>query len=605
MDKYGYNVCMLYLEDAFLYERHPGVSRNHAYSKEFMREIQDLCASQKMELIPVIPSLGHCAYITSKPGYERYDEGRGTEKLCSTVSPSFPETYELLEELYEDWCSHIPGEYLHVGLDESPAMGQYFIRQNGLAKFDAEDMFAAHCNKLNGILKKLGRKMLMWGDMFYHFPDAAKKLDKDIIVVDWYYYSFPKTPKVEVFNFSEVDSVKNLKENNLETWGCPSIWPNYPFSDIQDRFENLRSWLRYGKPRKLDGIVNTDWENSLGFMNISTLLFSAFGKLLLEHDVEKISEPELKKALAELLEISPESSTLSDMLALKEFSLTGHANRKVIQQPPLSMISTEAERKAEYERKSKALEKMFSDLNDEIKQAARPQTQETLKAIELCYRQMLLYWKTGQVFSEFYETQSSSEELSKLADELDLFADDYFSFWEKARFPDELIKSRDWAKSTASTILEWLDKPLNKSSHPIFAESRLEMEVECRHPALPVLKAECFFKDGSNTTGGVTMINFESAYAVQNKIWRQYPVIPLEQGSLPEKIVFTVSHYGQIYLNKVKVLLNGKEYFYQAGETKGSFAKIENRQAVIGPVCANREDPTIRPEADQIVFIPA
>ena len=38
-----------------------------------------------------------------------------------------------------------------------------------------------------------------------NFPAAIDLLDRDIIVCDWYYYTFEKTPRVEAFNFAPVD----------------------------------------------------------------------------------------------------------------------------------------------------------------------------------------------------------------------------------------------------------------------------------------------------------------------------------------------------------------------------------------------------------------
>ena len=182
----GHNVCMLYLEDAYQYPRHPGVARRHAYSVDCMQRLQSRCARHGMELIPVIPALGHGGYITAKPGYAKYDEGRDSGAICGSVCPSFPESYTLLRELFEDWCRHVPGRYLHAGLDESAAMGRHHIQTHGRAGFDPADMFAAHANKLAQIARDLGRRLIIWGDMLYYLPGAIGKLDKDIIIADWY-----------------------------------------------------------------------------------------------------------------------------------------------------------------------------------------------------------------------------------------------------------------------------------------------------------------------------------------------------------------------------------------------------------------------------------
>src|SRR5690606_20461270 len=130
---------------------------------------------------------------------------------------------ELMRELFEDWANHIPGSWLHVGLDESPAMGRWAEEQG--QTIDHARMFADHCNRLNGIVKELGRRMIMWGDMFYYYPEAMDMIDTDIIVADWYYYPFPSTPRVEAYNFADVDLTGELVKRGIEVWGAPSTWP--------------------------------------------------------------------------------------------------------------------------------------------------------------------------------------------------------------------------------------------------------------------------------------------------------------------------------------------------------------------------------------------
>ena len=364
-DRFGYNTVMLYLEDAYRFVRHPAIGRKHAYTAQQMQQVQAMCASQQQELIPVFPCLGHAGYITGKTGYRRYDEGWGSGRNLGSLCPYERTIYGMLAQLLDDWCDHVPGGYLHVGLDESPQMGQRYLRERGVLP-DAAQTFAAHCNRLNRIITGMGRRMVMWGDMFYYLPAAIEQMDKDVIVADWYYYPFDQTPAVESFAFERLDSSRRLREAGLEVWGVPSIWPNCPFPSIPQRWSNLRDWMRYGKDAGISGIVNCEWENSWGLPGTTWLMVRLLGRMA----KEGASDGELEPMLAQMLEQAmagspgkPSSAAMArDLLRLGDYHITANRNRKVISGPPASMVSLYPPRRQEYDTNAKALSGMLRDL---------------------------------------------------------------------------------------------------------------------------------------------------------------------------------------------------------------------------------------------------
>ncbi|MDD5596833.1 MAG: family 20 glycosylhydrolase [Victivallaceae bacterium] len=587
----GYNSCMLYVEDACQFASHPAIGREHAYSPEFMDRVFEACRRRGAELIPVIPSLGHCQYITSKPGYEKYDEGYGREQLFGTVVAGREETYSLLEELYRDWTDRIPGKYLHAGLDESPAMGQSFIREHGAENFDAPGMFAAHANRLNRIIRQLGRRMIMWGDMLYYFPAAADLLDKDIIIADWYYYHFKDTPKVEAFNFAPVDLTGELKAKGLEVWGIPSVWPNLPFPDIFDRYLNFRDWMRYGRERGIGGIINSDWENSFGFLPASELALTAFAEMRGGSDVDKLPR-KLAEAFTAMTGIVPDEVFITDLLALGRHHITAHGNRSLLR-PDRSMRSTAPARIREFETKAAELGQMFPALSGMFEECKLPQGQNLLETIRLCRDFLRLFWESAAAMS----VPGTPLKYLSLADELDAFSAGYHSFRDLVRYPAGQALLPDWAAGQAAEFR----KLAAGKQQPC---ALLELMLQCDRPALPVLKIEIVYADGTVREAQEVMINFSSEYAVPDKTWKQYPAIRLEKPEIPEMIRLASTHYGMVGVGEVKLTFDGQSVRFTAREFSGKYVRETDGILWLGPVGATPADPAHRLESDTAVYYP-
>jgi len=609
--KLGYNAVMLYLEDAYAPPRHPRIGRKHAYTTECMQELHRLCASQGQELIPVFPSLGHGGYITGKEGYARYDEGRGTGRLTGCLSPSFPETYTLLAELYEDWCRHIPGRYLHVGLDESDSMGQYHLRAHGAGSLDAPAMFAEHSNRLNRILRSLGRRMVMWGDMFYYLPSAMAAVDKDVIVADWYYYPFQDAPAVELFGFRRLDSSRLLRQAGFEVWGIPSIWPNCPFPNIADRWRNLRDWMRYGQAAGLSGIINAEWENSWGFPGTTELLFRMFGRMC-KGELPDDPHAALAETLAGLSDHPSAAAIAQDALHLGKYHITAYRNRKAVHERPEAMVSTYPPRRDEYRRNWKDLEGMFPHIAEIAQHARNDSAARIFQAIRLSHQALRLFWKSHSLATETYVTLVgqaaeeivTSETLLNLAGELERFADDFCRHWEEVRHGDDPKALVDWARRTAAAMRDWASRLAapQAEQHPLLAIPRLQTVLHCRHPALPLVGIAVQWQDGTTQDALEVMIPFEPAFTTPDKAWTQSSVVVLARQELPRGVEFAVRHYGQVGIGEVTLLWGGKPRPFRLASTEG--ACVEHRDGVVwlGPLAAAPGDPLIRPSADTARF---
>jgi hypothetical protein len=618
-DKDGYNTCMLYLEDAFAFPRHPGIARRHAYDLQTMRRVSQLCASQGQELIGVLPSLGHAGYITGKAGYDHLDEGYGTGQIVGCLAAGRDETYGLLRELYEDWCGHIPGRYLHVGLDESPRMGQRYVREHGAGSFDAAGLFADHCNRLARIARSLGRRMIMWGDMFYYLPQAMLAVDRDVIVADWYYFPFEDTPAVELFGFRGLDSSRALREAGFEVWGIPSIWPNCPFPSMADRWSNLRAWIRHGQRVGLRGLINAEWENSWGLPGTTELLLRMFGRMC-KGDLPDDVGQALAQVLSGLSRHPSAGASARDLMALGRYHITAHRNRKVIYARPEAMISAYPPRRQEYHRNSRALDDMLKGLPQVAEKAVDDSGRRIFAAAGLTHRFLRLFWRCHAVLSDAYEQAPRVAEPDQagrhvrqdsygglfvtLADDLEHFCRDFGAYWEQVRYADQTKPLVQWAQRTAQALRQWapLIDTADAQRHPLLAVPLLEIVLHCRHPALPLVGITIRWEDGTTQRALDIMIPFEPEFTVTDRCWTQSTVWVLDKQQVPQAIEFEVSHYGQVGIGTTGLRWGGKSYEFHPRQTQGAHVEVGDGIVWLGPTHAKPGDPLIRADADRAVF---
>lgn len=264
---WGYNSLTLYIEDAFRFPSHPEFAQKMAWTPRQMEKVVKCADAHGIKVIQTVPALGHTAYFLGHPKYRHLSEKRetlgadGLPILSGQLCPSLDESYEMLDDLFRDIAPFCTAGYLHVGMDESLDIGVCSLCAKRVGRGGHGRLFIEHLAKLNGLVRSHGLRTAIWGDMFGFFPELVPSIPKDVAVFDWYYYPFPKTPRVEILNFRDVDSVKAFTRAGLEVWACPNNGPFFceiapPF---QDRLANILSWWRYGQKHNCHGLCMTSW----------------------------------------------------------------------------------------------------------------------------------------------------------------------------------------------------------------------------------------------------------------------------------------------------------------------------------------------------------
>lgn len=293
--EWGYNELYLHLEDAVEYPSLPGVARKDAYSYRQLERLVAMADKAGIKVVPIVNLLGHTQYLIKVPELRDLNELRnpdGSPQIAGQICPLHPRTMEIAEKLLRDMAPFCTAGKVHVGLDESFHLGKHPLSQREIKHIGLPHHFARHVQRLHKLCNSLDLRMGMWGDMLYFLPEAVPLLPKDVTIYEWYYYGFPKKPRVELYNFAESRLGENLREKNFAVWGCPMNGSaRYePLPHFTDRLDNILSWWKHGKRIGTEGMLITSWEPFRLALEMTTVVDAAAACLWLDPDVTEPKE---------------------------------------------------------------------------------------------------------------------------------------------------------------------------------------------------------------------------------------------------------------------------------------------------------------------------
>ncbi len=255
------NVLQLYIEHTFAFQKHPSFSQDvGAITPEFISEVQDYCRANYIELQPNLQSFGHCNRILTQSGYRELSES----DLYWTLSPSKPETYELLGDLYEEFLPLFSSSLFNVGSDETYDLG------SGLSKAWKEQdgkgrVYVTHILRLRELAKKYGKNIMLFGDVVVRYPELLGEIPNDVILLDWIYDPMEEYPSTEAFG-----------KSGRRFWVCPGTgsW-NSVFPRLEGAKVNVERLVKTGLRHGAEGMLLTDWGDH-GHYGVLSVNFYAY-----------------------------------------------------------------------------------------------------------------------------------------------------------------------------------------------------------------------------------------------------------------------------------------------------------------------------------------
>jgi hypothetical protein len=208
----------------------------------------DLCKYARPRHVLVIPQLeemGHQTHILMKPAYKDLAETGGW-----SFAPAVEGTYTLLEDLMSQMCrAFLFHPFFGIGCDEVGDLGAGKSKALMEKLGGKAQLFAYHIKRINDILKKYGRRPMMWGDEMLNHPESMGMVPKDVIVLDWHYGASKEYP-----------SVKQFRDAGYDVVVCPALsnW-SHIYPDLPNAFPNIQNLTAEGQKYGAMGAMTCAW----------------------------------------------------------------------------------------------------------------------------------------------------------------------------------------------------------------------------------------------------------------------------------------------------------------------------------------------------------
>jgi len=234
------------MQDMFKYTEYPDIGLDRGgYSKEEIRELFEFARKYFVEVIPIFQTIGHWENILYNEKYWDYGEFPASNSL----NLNNPKIYELIEDMIRELSEVFKSDYFHIGADESWDVGKgaskEYIEREGLG-----NAYLKHYKRIYDIAKKYGyKKIIIYHDILYKFPEVLNGLPKDMIVMYWKYnvkQDHPIVDKLSKYEFPLIVSPTIFDYNRI-------------FPSISKGEKNMRALIKYGYERKVLGEITSSW----------------------------------------------------------------------------------------------------------------------------------------------------------------------------------------------------------------------------------------------------------------------------------------------------------------------------------------------------------
>lgn len=245
---YKLNLHSFYMEQTFASSAHPLIApAGGSFTPDEIRELVAYAKSYHIELVPEQQTFGH---LHKALKFEKYAPLAETP-YGDVLSPQQEGTYALIADWYRELDQLFPGQFFHIGADETFELGQGQSREAARTR-GVGAVYFEHLNRVHDLLKPYNRKLIFWGDIALNHPDLIGSIPKDLIVANWDY-----APRDSYA--ARIDPFKNAE---LQQLVCPGVWGwNQIFPNVDAASKNIINFVRDGQAAGAIGMLNTTWDD--------------------------------------------------------------------------------------------------------------------------------------------------------------------------------------------------------------------------------------------------------------------------------------------------------------------------------------------------------
>ena len=227
------NMHSFYMEHTFSASSHPLIGpEGGSLTAAEIKELVAYARNYHVELVPEQQTFGH---LHKALRLEKYAELAETP-YGDVLSPQQPGSYKLIEDWYKELNELFPGQFFHIGEDETFELGEGQSKAEAQAK-GVGALYFQHLTRVRDLLKPYNRKLMFWGDIALHHPDLIGNIPKDMIVMNWQYGA-----RDDFWT-----SIKPFQDAGLQQFVCPGAqtW-NQIFPNNEAAAKNIINFVRDG-----------------------------------------------------------------------------------------------------------------------------------------------------------------------------------------------------------------------------------------------------------------------------------------------------------------------------------------------------------------------
>ena len=242
------NMHSFYMEHTFRSEANPLIGpEGGSLTPAEIKELVTYARNYHVELVPEQQTFGH---LHKALRLEKYADLAETP-YGDVLSPQQQATYKLIADWYKELNELFPGQFFHIGEDETFELGEGQSRAEAQAK-GVGAVYFEHLNRIRDLLKPYNRRLMFWGDIALHHPDLIGSIPKDMIVMNWQYGA-----RDDFWS-----SIKPFQDAGLQQFVCPGAqtW-NQVFPNTEAAAKNIVNFVRDGQKAGAIGMMNTTWDD--------------------------------------------------------------------------------------------------------------------------------------------------------------------------------------------------------------------------------------------------------------------------------------------------------------------------------------------------------
>ena len=245
--EYKLNFFNLYTEHVFKLDQYPDIAPTDGLTAAEVKELEEYAAQFHIEFFGNQQCFAHAEETFRIPFYQSMADTK------FNWNPGEPKTYDFLRYELETVAKAYQSPFFNINCDETEALGsgraQSYVEQNG----GASQVYARHIQWVYNVLKPLGKRVMMWGDIAAKDPVITSQLPKDMLMLVWSYS--PSDSYVDMMEPFEKQGLEFMVAPGMSMWG--SVFPSE-----ETYTKNIANLVRDGYQHGAIGMMNTAWDDS-------------------------------------------------------------------------------------------------------------------------------------------------------------------------------------------------------------------------------------------------------------------------------------------------------------------------------------------------------